>query len=147
MTVARSVVVLGGGLSGMAAAYALARAGIGEVTLVERGDTLGGLAGTFVKAGRFYPLSYHHINAIDRPLLYFLNEIGALERVRWKSIRMLFRVDGQLYNLANPIDFLRFPMSPFDKLRFVRLMLAAFRRNDWQVWHEASAADMVDCPI
>ena len=128
----------------MAAAYALARAGFGNVTLIERGEVLGGLAGTFEREGHFYPLSYHHINAIDRPLLFFLNAIGSLDRVRWKRIRMLFRVDGQLYNLANPFDFVRFPMSGLDKLRFARLMLTAFARNNWDDWRNRSAADLID---
>ena len=39
-----SVVVLGGGLSGVAAAYTLARAGYERVTVVESGGSLGGLA-------------------------------------------------------------------------------------------------------
>ena len=56
-----SVVVLGGGLSGVATAYTLARAGITDVTIVERGPTLGGLAGSFEQEGHFYPLGYHHI--------------------------------------------------------------------------------------
>ena len=43
----RRVAVLGGGLAGMATAYALAKADVGPVTLVERSSTLGGLAGGF----------------------------------------------------------------------------------------------------
>lgn len=48
-----SVVVLGGGLSGAAAAYALARAGVVNVTVIESGGTLGGLAGSFERDGHF----------------------------------------------------------------------------------------------
>jgi oxygen-dependent protoporphyrinogen oxidase len=61
-----SVVVLGGGLSGMAAAYTLARGGLTDVTLVERGPALGGLAGSVERDGHFYPLGYHHILHRDR---------------------------------------------------------------------------------
>jgi protoporphyrinogen oxidase len=139
-----SVVVLGGGLSGLAAAYALARAGCASVTIVERGEELGGLAGTFEQAGRFYPLAYHHILHHDRTLLYFLERIGALPDVRWRRIRMLFQADGGLFNLANPVDFLRFPMSVADKARFVRLMLRCFRKDDWSDWNSRSAAELVD---
>ena len=49
-----SVVVLGGGLAGMGAAYTLARSGHADVTLIERGRELGGLAGTFRLGGHFY---------------------------------------------------------------------------------------------
>ncbi len=138
------MVVLGGGLSGVATAYALARAGWRDVTVIERGGALGGLAGSFERDGHFYPLGYHHILHRDRTLLFFLNEIGALPEVRWRKIRMLFRVNDRLYNLGHPIDFLRFPMAPIDKLRFVRLMLKAFNKSDWSDWQDRNAVDLID---
>jgi protoporphyrinogen oxidase len=138
-----SVIVLGGGLSGCSAAYALAQAGL-CVSVVERAPTLGGLAGSFEREGHFYPLGYHHILRRDRTLLYFLERVGALEQVRWRRIRMLFRVGDQLYDLANPVDFLRFPMSLADKARFAVLMLRAFHKNDWNDWLDKSAEDLLD---
>ena len=138
-----STLVLGGGLAGIAAAYSLAREGC-RVTLLERGAELGGLAGTFERADSFYPLAYHHILHRDRTLLWFLDRIGALPRVRWRAIRMLFHLDEQFYDLASPIGFLRFPMTPLDKLRFVRLMLRSFRKHDWSDWEQRSAAELVD---
>ena len=139
-----SVVVLGGGLSGVAAAYALARAGWTNITIIERGPELGGLAGSFERDGHFYPLGYHHILHRDRTLLFFLDVLGALPRVRWRKIRMLFRVNGQLYNLGDPVDFLRFPMRFVDKLRFARLMLRTFAKSDWSDWNDRSARELID---
>lgn len=139
-----SAVVLGGGLSGIAAAVSLARAGWGKVTIVERGDTLGGLAATFKSGGHYYPLSYHHILHLDRPLLYFLDQIGTLPRVRWRRIRMLFHLADRLFDLARPMDFLRFPMSVADKMRFVAMMRRAFRTDDWSDWEGRSARELVD---
>jgi protoporphyrinogen oxidase len=138
-----SVVVLGGGLSGCSAAYSLAQAGL-CVSVVERGPTLGGLAGSFEREGHFYPLGYHHILHRDRTLLFFLERIGALEQVRWRRVRMLFRVGGHVYDLANPVDFLRFPMSLVDKARFVYLMLRAYGKSDWNDWLDKSAEDLLD---
>jgi len=141
----RSVIVLGGGLSGVATAYALAQAGWKSITILERASHLGGLAGSFEKDGRFYPLGYHHILARDRTLLFFLDRIGALGSVRWRRIRMFFRLsDGRLYDLSNPADFLSFPMSFLDKLRFVALMLRAFGKSDWTDWLDKSAAELLD---
>jgi protoporphyrinogen oxidase len=136
--------VLGGGLAGMGAAFALARAGWDDVTIVERGGELGGLAGTFRRDEHFYPLAYHHILHRDRTLLYFLEHIGAMSRVRWRRIRMLFRMADRAYDLSRPGDFLRFPMSLPDKLRFVRLMVRCFRKNDWSDWIGKDAAALVD---
>ena len=138
------VVVLGGGLSGMAAAYTLARAGVGDITLLEAGPTLGGLAGSFEREDHFYPLGYHHILHRDRALLYFLELIGALPDVVWRRIQMLFHLGGQAYDLASPSGFLRFPMSLADKARFMRLMVKTFSQPDWTGWQDRSAAELVD---
>jgi len=139
-----SAVVLGGGLSGVAAAYTLARAGLTDVSIVESGGTLGGLAGSFEREGHFYPLGYHHILHRDRTLLFFLDLIGALPDVRWRRIRMLFRLGRESYDLGSPRGFLRFPMKGSDKARFVRLMLRAFGKSDWSDWEDRSAAELVD---
>lgn len=139
-----SAVVLGGGLSGVAAAYTLARAGVTDVTVLERGATLGGLAGSFEREGHFYPLGYHHILHRDRVLLYFLDLIGALRDVRWRRIQMLFHLGGRPYDLGSPAGFLAFPMAWRDKAGFVRLMLKAFNKRDWSDWQDRSAADLVD---
>ena len=139
-----AVVVLGGGLSGVATAYTLARAGMTDVTVVERGPTLGGLAGSFEREGHFYPLGYHHILHRDHALLFFLDLIGALPSVRWRRVRMLFHLGGRAYDLGSPGGFLSFPMSLRDKVGFVRLMLKAFNKRDWSDWQDRSAADLVD---
>jgi protoporphyrinogen oxidase len=141
---APSVVVLGGGLSGVAAAYTLARAGLTDITVVERGDRLGGLAGSFEREGHFYPLGYHHILHRDRVLLHFLDRIGALADVRWRRVRMLFHLGGRAYDLGSPGGFLAYPMSLRAKAGFVRLMLKAFNKRDWSEWQDRSAADLVD---
>jgi protoporphyrinogen oxidase len=138
-----AVVVLGGGLSGCATAYALAQAGL-RVTVLERAPALGGLAGSFEREGHFYPLGYHHILHRDRTLLYFLDQIDALDQVHWRRIRMLFRHENQNYDLANPVDFLRFPMSLVDKARFATLMLRAYAKSNWDEWLDKSAEDLVD---
>jgi len=139
------VVVLGGGLSGVATADALVEAGVTDVTVVERGPALGGLAGSFEHEGRFYPLGYHHILHRDHTLHFFLDRIGALSDVRWRRIRMLFDVGGgRAYDLGTPRGFFGFPMSVRDKAGFVRLMLKAFGKRDWSEWEDRSAADLID---
>jgi protoporphyrinogen oxidase len=138
------VVVLGGGLSGVATAYGLARAGWRDVTVIERGPSLGGLAGSFQRDGRFYPLGYHHILHRDRTLLFFLDLINVLPDVRWRKIRMLFHTGTRSYDLGTARGFLEFPLSLTDKLRFVRLMLRAYSKSEWSDWHDADAAQFID---
>lgn len=138
------IAVLGGGLSGVAAAICLAEDARHEVTIIERGPSLGGLAGSFERDGHFYPLGYHHILHRDRTLLFFLREIGALDRVQWRRIRMFFRIQEKFFDLANPSDFLAFPMSFGDKLRFARMMARAFVKKDWTDWQDRSATELLD---
>jgi len=128
----------------LAVAYSLAEQGWTDITVIDKNVEAGGLAGSFEKDGNVYPLGYHHILERDKPLLYFLDKIGALDTVRWRRIKMLFRVAGQNYDLGHPIDFLRFPMRLFDKLRFARLMLMAFGKSDWNDWHDKSAYELVE---
>jgi protoporphyrinogen oxidase len=138
------IVVLGGGLSGLAAAWRIAGAGVGPVTLVERGNSLGGLAGSFEHEGAHYPLGYHHILPTDETLIRFLERIGALADVEWRRIRMLFRLDGNLYDFSRPGDFVRLPLPAREKARFVKMMLWAYRKEDWSDWHGRSAAELID---
>jgi protoporphyrinogen oxidase len=139
-----SAVILGGGLSGAAAAYTLARAGLSNVTILESGASLGGLAGSFEREGHFYPLGYHHILHRDRALLFFLDLIDALPQVRWRRIRMLFQLERKAYDLGSLAGFARFPMHASDKLKFVKLMLKAFAKEDWSDWEGRSAAELID---
>ena len=63
-------------------------------------------------------------------LLFFLDRIGALPRVRWRRIRMLFNTGERSYDLSRPRDFWRFPMGALDKARFVLMMVRAFRKHE-----------------
>ena len=138
-----TVVILGGGVAGMGAAYALARGGR-AVTLLESGPEVGGLAASFHRDGHSFPLGYHHILHRDRHLLFFLDRLGALPRVRWRRIRMLFNTGEDSYDLSRPRDFWRFPMGILDKVRFAVMMARAFRKEKWDDWTGRSAQELVD---
>ncbi|MGE0798209.1 MAG: FAD-dependent oxidoreductase [Lautropia sp.] len=112
-----SVAVIGGGIAGLAAAHALARAGA-AVTLFEASDRVGGL-GTFFEY-RGHPLErfYHCMLPSDRHLLPLLSELGLAADVYWKETSFGFLRGGRLYRLDTPQDLLRFAPLPFiDRLR------------------------------
>jgi protoporphyrinogen oxidase len=138
------VVILGGGLAGLAVAYALADRGWSDVSVLERENEIGGLAGSFDVDGRHYPLGYHHVLRRDRTLAFFLDRIGALGDVRWRRIRMLFETTSGLYDLARPADFFRFPLRATSKLRFARLMARAATTRDWTAWVDRNGAELVE---
>ena len=122
---AHDALVIGGGMAGLAAAWRLAQAGYRTV-LIEASDHLGGLASSFEKDGRLYPLGYHHILSTDAHLLSFLAQLGLLERVHWKRQRMGFYLDDKVHSLATPQDFLRFPLPVRTKIRMAARVATAW---------------------
>jgi protoporphyrinogen oxidase len=57
---------------------------------------------------------------------------------------MLFHLGGRAYDLGSIGGFARFPMRATDKVKFVRLMLRTFAKQDWTEWEGRSAAELVD---
>lgn len=113
-----TAIVVGGGISGLAAAYRLTRAGIG-VTLLEASDQLGGL-GTFTELdGRTIERFYHCVMPTDEHLLPLLDELGLAEGVRWAPTRMGMISDGRRYPFNTAVDLLRFrPLTLVQRIRF-----------------------------
>src|SRR4051794_41416036 len=82
---ARSAVVIGGGLAGMAAAMALESAGL-LVTLLEARRTLGGRAGSFEdpQSGEELDNCQHVLLGCCTNLLDFYRRIGATHHIRFE---------------------------------------------------------------
>jgi protoporphyrinogen oxidase len=142
MSNASDVVVIGGGFTGIAAAYDLARAGK-SVTLVERDSELGGLGGTFeILPGIRIEKFYHHWFNSDRAILGLIEELGLGSHVRALTSRTgLFYANTQ-FRLSSPWDLLNFtPLPVVDRIRTGILALRARRVNDWHALEEQSAAD------
>jgi protoporphyrinogen oxidase len=112
------VLVIGGGISGLASAHRLVRAG-SEVVLAEASDQLGGLGTFFEEEGRWIDRFYHCIMPSDDHLLRLIDEVGLTEQVYWKPTRMGFVVNGRLYPFNTAVDLLRFtPLSLAERVRF-----------------------------
>ena len=126
------VIVIGGGVAGLTAAYELARAGA-KVTLFERADRLGGLASSFaVEGGVELERYYHFICRPDRPYFESLRQLGIENRLRWVTTKMGLFHKGRLHTLGDPFSLLAFPhLGPADKLRFAwATMRAKLDRGD-----------------
>jgi hydroxysqualene dehydroxylase len=74
------VVVIGGGLSGISAALALADAG-SEVTLLERRQRLGGLTWSFCRNGLSFDNGQHVFLRCCTAYIEFIERIGATDAV------------------------------------------------------------------
>ena len=99
------LVILGGGPAGLAAAYKLLQRGWRDVTVLERGDAVGGNAGSFMIDGIPVDFGSHRLHPVcPAPVM---NDIRALlggdllDRPRHGRIRLRGR-------------FVHFPLQPFD---------------------------------
>lgn len=102
------VVILGAGPAGLGAAYRLARRGSVGVTVIERGDTVGGNAGSFELAGQMVDYGSHRLHpACDAEVLCDIRGLlgdDLLARPRHGRIRLRGR-------------WIHFPLKPVDLAR------------------------------
>lgn len=112
------VCVIGGGISGLSAAYFLLKKGY-NVDLYESSDRLGGLAASFDFDGITIEKYYHFICGGDKKLIDFANEIGINDKLKFQHTKTTSYYRGEYYPLSTPIDLLRFsPISFLSRLRF-----------------------------
>jgi zeta-carotene desaturase len=97
---AKSVLIVGGGLAGMAAAVALESAGQ-NVTLIESRKTLGGRAGSFEdpQTGEILDNCQHVLLGCCVNLLDFYRRIGASHRIHWENTIHFFDPHGREHRL------------------------------------------------
>lgn len=114
----KNIVVIGGGIAGLAASYYLSKDGY-DVKLVEGKNQLGGL-GTFFKHGdQWIDKFYHCQMPTDEPLLKLISDVGLADQLYWKPTRMGFIVNGKRYSFNTAMDLLKFkPISFLERLRF-----------------------------
>ncbi|MDQ1396829.1 MAG: hypothetical protein QOG64_2088 [Acidimicrobiaceae bacterium] len=128
----RRVVVIGGGIGGGAAALRLARAGC-AVTVVERGERLGGLVTSFAIGGTPLECFYHHIFPHEHEIRGLIDELGLGPRLEWRESSVGVFTGGSAWPFTTPADLLRFgPLRFRDRLRAGVGALRMSRVEDWQ---------------
>lgn len=138
---ARRVVIIGGGFTGLTAAWELARAGA-RVTVLEADAEVGGLAGTFLVNGERLEKFYHHWFTNDRHVNDLVRDIGAGDDVLYRPTRTGMYYANNFFKLSTPQDLLRFTPLPFhDRVRLGLLALRARRVNDWRALENLTAAE------
>ena len=137
----KSLIVVGGGITGLAAAYLAARAGI-RVTVLEASGAMGGLLGTFEVGGNRLEYFYHHAFTHDVELLWLLRELGIADRMEFRRGTMGVYRGGRAYPFDTPVDLLRFkPMRIGDKTRFALTSLYLARVARWRNRENVPALD------
>lgn len=134
------VAIVGGGFTGLSAAYDLCKAGC-EVTVFEHDADIGGLAGTFeltpgVRVEKFY----HHWFTSDLDILNLIDELGLSHLKRYVSSNTGLYYTNSIFRLASPLDLLKFhPIPLLDRIRTGFMALMARRINSWKPLENISA--------
>lgn len=119
------VAVLGGGISGLASALAIATLGY-RVTLFESESFLGGLGTTFAWRDVHLERFYHCILPEDSALLARVRALGLESELLWRETRMGFMYRRRVWPMNTAGDLLRFgPLSIVDRLRMGLMGLRA----------------------
>ena len=137
----KRVVVIGGGFTGLSAAWDLARAGL-DVTVLEQDQNVGGLAAGFeLDSGEMLEKFYHHWFTSDRFVMALIEELGAQDQVVLRQTRTGMYYSNQLFRLSTPLDLLQFSaLGLVDRIRLGLLALRARRLENWRDLEQLSAA-------
>jgi protoporphyrinogen oxidase len=124
--------VIGGGILGMTLALRLAQRGL-SVTLIERAEQLGGLAGAWRLGDVVWDRHYHVTLLSDSYTRAILKDLGLEHDMRWVPTRTGFYTDGRLHSMSSVLEFLLFPpLGLIGKARLAGTILHASRLTDWK---------------
>lgn len=139
------VVIVGGGFTGLTAAYVLTKQGY-SVTVVEADPTPGGLAGTFEFAdGIRLEKFYHHWFNNDRYVPELVDELGMTGDVITLPSRTGMYFNGRMWKLSTPMDLLRFTALPLlDRIRLGLLVFQVRRIKDWRSIEHLSVREWLE---
>ncbi len=114
----KRIAIVGGGMTGIAAAMHLSRSDRFKVTLFEANERFGGLSSYYQWQDVIWDRYYHVILSTDTVILKFIHELGLSDRLFWRDTRTGFYGDHRLVSMSSTLDFLRFPfMSMWQKAR------------------------------
>ena len=136
-----SIGIIGGGLTGLTAAYRLQNAGH-QVTLYEASETIGGLAAGFDLAGHRIEQAYHFLYKTDEYILALVDELGLGDALTYHKSSVSTYYGGRLFPMETPLDLIRFnPISLIDRIRAGVTVLYLQRVKNWTSLENITALD------
>ncbi len=118
------ICILGGGLTGLAAAYRLSERH--DIDLFEKRNHLGGCLSSYNINGYWIEQYYHHCFAGDSELLSLFKELNLSDRLEWLHGSTGYYADNTIYPLTTPLEILKYPLlSLTEKARLALFTLRA----------------------
>ena len=137
----KSVAIVGGGFTGLTAAWRLSQQGV-NVTVYEAGSVVGGLAGGCEILGQPVERAYHFLYKTDEYMLGMLEELGIRDQLTYHKSSVSTYYDGTLYPMMNPVDLIKFkPLSFINRIRAGVSVLYLQKVKNWQKLTGISAMD------
>ncbi len=128
----KKVIIIGAGITGIAAALRLLEQGY-RVTVVDASPEVGGLAGSVILDGVPIDRYYHFICREDRDLIKFVKELGLEDKLSWREAATSYFINGKVYPFNTPVDLLKFYPTPFSqRVRFGIHVAASQFRKSWR---------------
>ena len=126
------VAIVGGGITGLVAAWRLSRLGV-RVTVLEASDRLGGLAAGFELAGHRVEQAYHFLYTTDEHIRGLVDELGFSDRLAFHKSSVSTYYGDTLYPMETPLDLIRFkPIGLLARIRAGVTVLWLQRVKDWR---------------
>lgn len=126
------IAIIGGGLTGLTAAYRLVQQGV-EVTIYEASDELGGLAAGCPLAGHNIERAYHFLYKTDEYILALVEELGLRDKLTYHKSSVSTYYGDTLYPMETPVDLIRFtPIGFFDRIRAGVSVLYLQKVKNWR---------------
>jgi len=137
----QDTIIIGAGVTGLAAAYKLSRQGK-RVLVIESDDRIGGLLSSYDFGDYRVERFYHHFFAYDIPLMDLVKDLGLEEEISWKKASTGYYYQGMVYNLDTPREiFLYKHLSFFDKFRLAFAVLRIKRMKEFRSLDRVTAKE------
>ncbi len=134
------MIIVGGGITGLVAAYLAARGGK-KVSIIEASNNFGGLLNTFSIAGKQLEHYYHIFCTHDKEFHWLIKELNIQDQVIFKKTSMGVFRNGKIYDFNSLIDLLKFkPIRFFDKIKFIFNTLYLCWFANWKKYENVSCA-------
>lgn len=140
----KRLAVIGGGFTGLVAAYDAAKEGH-DVTIYEFQGHLGGLASSFDLGGYSIERAYHFLYQSDQDILMLAKELGIHDKFHFHPSTIRYFHEGVDYPFMTPIDLIRFkPLSFIGRIRLGVMTLYLKKVKNWRPLSTVTAWDWLN---